>query len=178
MYFTPENAGRIDASREELELWRKAEKIDENSYYLLLAAIIEGADRVANTAGVAVTFGGSGIPLSGGAGGGNGTGAGGAITGAGLVPTIAGGVGTTGGVGNQGFMLGKRILFDSPSYLFPHLLFTGGSGGGGHGTGQAGAGGDGGYGCGGGGGGGSQAAGGVRGAGGRGGDGLIIIGAG
>ena len=27
-------------------------------------------------------------------------------------------------------MLGKRILFDSPSYLFPHLLFTGGTGGG------------------------------------------------
>ena len=56
MYFTPENAGRIDASREELELWRKAGKIDENSYYLLLAAIIEGADRVANTAGVYASY--------------------------------------------------------------------------------------------------------------------------
>jgi adenine-specific DNA-methyltransferase len=56
MYFTPENAGRIDASREELELWRKARKIDENSYYLLLAAIIEGADRVANTAGVYASY--------------------------------------------------------------------------------------------------------------------------
>jgi adenine-specific DNA-methyltransferase len=52
MYFTPENAGRIDAAREELASWRKAGRIDENSYYLLLAAIIEGADRVANTAGV------------------------------------------------------------------------------------------------------------------------------
>jgi adenine-specific DNA-methyltransferase len=56
MYFTPENAGRIDAAREELEVWRKAGKLDENSYYLLLAAIIEGADRVANTAGVYASY--------------------------------------------------------------------------------------------------------------------------
>jgi adenine-specific DNA-methyltransferase len=56
MYFTPENAGRIDAAREELEVWRKAEKIDEDCYYLLLAAIIEGADRVANTAGVYASY--------------------------------------------------------------------------------------------------------------------------
>ena len=56
MYFTPENAGRIDAAREELERWRKAGRIDENNYYLLLAAIIEGADRVANTAGVYASY--------------------------------------------------------------------------------------------------------------------------
>jgi adenine-specific DNA-methyltransferase len=56
MYFTPENAGRIDAAREELASWRKAGRIDENSYYLLLAAIIEGADRVANTAGVYASY--------------------------------------------------------------------------------------------------------------------------
>jgi adenine-specific DNA-methyltransferase len=56
MYFTPENAGRIDAAREELETWRKARRIDEDSYYLLLAAIIEGADRVANTAGVYASY--------------------------------------------------------------------------------------------------------------------------
>jgi adenine-specific DNA-methyltransferase len=56
MYFTAENAGRIDAAREELEIWRKAGKIDEDSYYLLLAAIIEGADRVANTAGVYASY--------------------------------------------------------------------------------------------------------------------------
>src|SRR6266513_1205794 len=47
MYFTPENAGRIDAAREELEIWRKAGTIGEDSYYLLLAAILEGADKVA-----------------------------------------------------------------------------------------------------------------------------------
>jgi adenine-specific DNA-methyltransferase len=56
MYFTPENAGRIDAAREELEIWRKEGKISEDSYYLLLAAIIEGADRVANTAGVYASY--------------------------------------------------------------------------------------------------------------------------
>ncbi len=56
MYFTPENAGRIDAAREELERWRQTGKIDEDSYYVLLAAIIEGADRVANTAGVYASY--------------------------------------------------------------------------------------------------------------------------
>jgi adenine-specific DNA-methyltransferase len=56
MYFTAENAGRIDAAREQLETWRKERKIDEDSYYLLLAAIIEGADRVANTAGVYASY--------------------------------------------------------------------------------------------------------------------------
>jgi len=56
MYFTPENAGRIDAAREELEIWRQTGKVDEDSYYLLLAAIIEGADRVANTAGVYASY--------------------------------------------------------------------------------------------------------------------------
>jgi adenine-specific DNA-methyltransferase len=56
MYFTPENAARIDAAREQLESWRKAGTISEDSYYLLLAAIIEGADRVANTAGVYASY--------------------------------------------------------------------------------------------------------------------------
>ncbi len=56
MYFTPANAGRIDAAREELERWRKAGRVGEDSYYLLLAAIIEGADRVANTAGVYASY--------------------------------------------------------------------------------------------------------------------------
>jgi adenine-specific DNA-methyltransferase len=56
MYFTPENAGRIDAAREELEGWRGAGKVSVDDYYLLLAAIIEGADRVANTAGVYASY--------------------------------------------------------------------------------------------------------------------------
>ena len=56
MYFTPENAGRIDASREALEKWRKERALRDEDYYLLLAAIIEGADRVANTAGVYASY--------------------------------------------------------------------------------------------------------------------------
>lgn len=56
MYFTPENAALIDASRETLESWRADGKLGENEYYLLLAAIIEGADRVANTAGVYASY--------------------------------------------------------------------------------------------------------------------------
>ena len=42
--------------RENLEAWRGAGAIEEDSYYLLLAAIIEGADRVANTAGVYASY--------------------------------------------------------------------------------------------------------------------------
>jgi adenine-specific DNA-methyltransferase len=56
MYFTPANAGKIDAARETLEEWRRAGMLTEDSYFLLLAAIIEGADRVANTAGVYASY--------------------------------------------------------------------------------------------------------------------------
>jgi adenine-specific DNA-methyltransferase len=56
MYFTPENAGRIDAAREELERRHAAKALSDDSYYLLLAGIIEGADRVANTAGVYASY--------------------------------------------------------------------------------------------------------------------------
>jgi adenine-specific DNA-methyltransferase len=56
MYFTPENSTRIDASRETLESWRKDGSVGDDEYYLLLAAIIEGADRVANTAGVYASY--------------------------------------------------------------------------------------------------------------------------
>jgi adenine-specific DNA-methyltransferase len=56
MYFTPENAARIDAAREELESWRTSGELGEDAYYLLLAGIIEGADRVANTAGVYASY--------------------------------------------------------------------------------------------------------------------------
>lgn len=52
MYFTDENARRIDAARATLERWRTAGALGDEMYYILLAALIEGADRVANTAGV------------------------------------------------------------------------------------------------------------------------------
>lgn len=56
MYFTPENAGRVDAAWRALHRWRLAGLIDEDAYYMLLAAVIDGADRVANTAGVYAAF--------------------------------------------------------------------------------------------------------------------------
>jgi adenine-specific DNA-methyltransferase len=56
MYFTPVNAGRIDAAREKLATWQRAGRIEDDTYYLLLAGIIEGADRVANTAGVYASY--------------------------------------------------------------------------------------------------------------------------
>jgi adenine-specific DNA-methyltransferase len=56
MYFTPENAALIDAVREELDVWRATQRIPDDTYYVLLAAIIEGADRVANTAGVYASY--------------------------------------------------------------------------------------------------------------------------
>jgi adenine-specific DNA-methyltransferase len=56
MYFTDDNAGRIDAARHRIEQWRRERLIDEDAYYLLLAALLEGADRVANTAGVYAAY--------------------------------------------------------------------------------------------------------------------------
>jgi adenine-specific DNA-methyltransferase len=56
MYFTDENARRIDAARHALHRWREAGLVSEDAYYLLLAAIIEAADRVANTAGIYAAY--------------------------------------------------------------------------------------------------------------------------
>jgi adenine-specific DNA-methyltransferase len=56
MYFTEENAGRIDAARRRLHEWRAAGLLDDDTFHVLLAALIEGADRVANTAGVYAAY--------------------------------------------------------------------------------------------------------------------------
>jgi adenine-specific DNA-methyltransferase len=56
MYFTQENADRIDAIRRRLHEWRTSGLIQDDAYYVLLAALIEGADRVANTAGVYAAY--------------------------------------------------------------------------------------------------------------------------
>jgi len=56
MYFTQENADRIDAIRQRLYEWWTSGLIQDDAYYVLLAALIEGADRVANTAGVYAAF--------------------------------------------------------------------------------------------------------------------------
>jgi adenine-specific DNA-methyltransferase len=56
MYFTPANAARIDAIRTRIEEWRTAGLIDDDAFHTLLAALIEAADRVANTTGVYAAF--------------------------------------------------------------------------------------------------------------------------
>ncbi|HUF30459.1 MAG TPA: DNA adenine methylase [Gemmatimonadaceae bacterium] len=56
MFFTDENAGRIDIARRLLHEWLEAELISDDAYALLLAALLEGADRVANTAGVYTSY--------------------------------------------------------------------------------------------------------------------------
>jgi adenine-specific DNA-methyltransferase len=55
-YFTADNAQRIDTIRATLHRWREKQVVSEDAYYLLLAALIEGADRVANTAGVYAAY--------------------------------------------------------------------------------------------------------------------------
>lgn len=56
MYFTDENAGRIDVVRRLLHEWHSQGLIGDDAFALLLAALIEGADRVANTAGVYAAY--------------------------------------------------------------------------------------------------------------------------
>lgn len=56
MYFTPANAARIDAIRSTLHAWQNAGLIDPDAFHLLLASLLEAADRVANTTGVYAAF--------------------------------------------------------------------------------------------------------------------------
>lgn len=56
MYFTTENAARIDTVRGLLQEWRADGTIADDAYFVLLAALIEAADRVANTTGVYAAY--------------------------------------------------------------------------------------------------------------------------
>jgi adenine-specific DNA-methyltransferase len=56
LYFNEENGKKIDAIRYQIELWYKNKTISTNLYYYLLAALIESADKVANTASVYGAF--------------------------------------------------------------------------------------------------------------------------
>ncbi len=51
MYLTSENALRIDFIRNKIEEWRNKELINNNEYYYLLAALIEGVPFVSNITG-------------------------------------------------------------------------------------------------------------------------------
>ncbi|MHB1106191.1 MAG: DNA adenine methylase, partial [Lutibacter sp.] len=52
LYFSAENGKKIDAIRQQIENWKKADEIQDDDYYFLLASLIESADKVANTASV------------------------------------------------------------------------------------------------------------------------------
>lgn len=56
MYFSPANARRIDAIRSAIARWRAEGHLDEPGAQLLIATLIEAADRVANTTGVYASF--------------------------------------------------------------------------------------------------------------------------
>ncbi|HEY0808751.1 MAG TPA: DNA adenine methylase [Longimicrobiales bacterium] len=56
MYFTEDNAARVDAIRARIDEWERARQIDASERFLLLAALIEAADRVANTTGVYAAY--------------------------------------------------------------------------------------------------------------------------
>jgi adenine-specific DNA-methyltransferase len=56
MYFTESNAPRIDAIRARIHSWQVNGAITEIESFLLLAALIEGCDRIANTTGVYAAY--------------------------------------------------------------------------------------------------------------------------
>lgn len=51
-YFKENNGKRIDAIRQQIELWKDENYISQNVYYFLLASLLENTDKVANTASV------------------------------------------------------------------------------------------------------------------------------
>ena len=52
MYFSEENALKIDYIRNKIEKWKKENKINEEEYNYLLASLIESLSKVSNIAGV------------------------------------------------------------------------------------------------------------------------------
>jgi len=56
MYFTGDNASRVDAIRDQISDWHKAELISDSEFYYLLAALIDAADHVANMSGTYGAF--------------------------------------------------------------------------------------------------------------------------
>ena len=56
MYFSKENAGRIDYFRAQIEEWREREQVTEEEHNYLLACLLESVSDVSNTAGVYGAF--------------------------------------------------------------------------------------------------------------------------
>ncbi|MDO7253131.1 DNA adenine methylase [Helicobacter cappadocius] len=51
-YFSDYNGAKIDAIVSKIKKWKQEDKINTNTYYYLLASLLESADKVANTASV------------------------------------------------------------------------------------------------------------------------------
>ena len=56
MYFSDENALKIDTIRLKIEEWFRSKRINEREYFYLLGTLIEASDKVANTASVYGAF--------------------------------------------------------------------------------------------------------------------------
>ena len=56
LYFSDENAAKIDAVRQKIEYLKNENAINSNAYYFLLASLLESADKVANVASVYGAF--------------------------------------------------------------------------------------------------------------------------
>ena len=56
LYFSDENAAKIDAVRQKIEHLKNTNAINLNEYYFLLASLLESADKVANVASVYGAF--------------------------------------------------------------------------------------------------------------------------
>ena len=56
LYFSDENAKKIDAIRLKISLWNKTGLLTEKEYCYLVASLVESADKVANTASVYEAF--------------------------------------------------------------------------------------------------------------------------
>ncbi len=56
MYFSSENAGRIDYFRYQIEEWKNNELLTEQEYIYLMACLMESVSDVSNTAGVYGAF--------------------------------------------------------------------------------------------------------------------------
>ena len=56
LYFSDENAAKIDAVRQKIEHLKNTNAINSNIYYFLLASLLECADKVANVASVYGAF--------------------------------------------------------------------------------------------------------------------------
>ncbi len=55
-YFSDENGKKVDAIRQKIATWKENKLIKASEYYFLLASLLEGIDKVANTASVYGAF--------------------------------------------------------------------------------------------------------------------------